>query len=243
MIVIILPITIIPIFCCCCWFYFVWLVLVRKQALIYFNILSRSCRTIGIDPRQKKPVTTYTIEGAAVSRDIFAIRDDHPAFENEDKSRPKTCSSTSSISGRDRHMNPPSHRPSMTLRSNPFPVPPSVQVNPTTAPAATGANMDEDNVRQRTDPLNYLSTSQSSIEAPEDHSLNTSRTAIVSNTQPPIKPRKLHPRWVLRLSLPRSTPTTPISNNLASGMERPRSGLSTPRRFLAKKPPYGYHNE
>jgi hypothetical protein len=221
----------------------VWLVRVRKQALIYFNILSRSCRTIGIDRRQKKPVTTYTIQGAAVSRGIFVIGDDHPEFENEDKSRPKTCSSTSSISGRDGHMNPPSDRPSMALRSNPFPVPPSVQVNPTTAPTATGANMDEDNVRQRTDPLSYLSTSQSWIAAPEDHSLNTSRTAIVSNTQPHIKPRKLHPRWVLRLSLPRSTPTAPISDNLTSGIERPRNGLSTPRRFLVKKPRYGYHNE
>jgi len=186
---------------------------------------------------------TYTIQGSAVNRDFFAIGDNHPTFKNEDKSRPKTCSSTSSIGSGDGHMNPPSSCPSMTLRSSPFPVPPSVQVNPLNAPVAAGSNMDDGNVRRRTDPLNYLSTSQSSIFTSEDHSLNTSRTGIVSDTQPPTKLRELHPRWVLRLSRPRSTPTAPISDNLKSGMERLRNGLPTPRRFLAKKPRYAYHNE
>ncbi len=243
MIAIILPITIIPI-CCCCWcFYFVWLVRVRQQALIYFNILSRSRRTVGIDRKQKKPVMTYTIQGSAVNTDVFALGDDHPTFKNEDKSRPKTCSSTSTIGSGDGHMNPPSSCPSMTLRSSPFPVPPSVQVNPLNASVATGSDMDDGNVQRRSDPLNYLSTSQCSIFISEDHSLDTSRTGIVSDTQPPTKPRKLHPRWVLRLSPLRSTLTAPISDNLTSGMERLRNGLPTPRRFLAKKPRYAYHNE
>jgi hypothetical protein len=183
------------------------------------------------------------IRRAAVNKDFFAITDDHLAVENEDAIRPTTCSSTLSIGDEDGHMNSSSYRSPMTLRSNPLSLPPSIHVNVPIAPTATDGNIYKDNVRRRTDPLSHLSTSQSPILTPHHHSLNTSQTETTSSTQSRIKRRKLHPRWVVRLSTLRNTNIAPISDNLTSGKKRSQNDLSTSRRFLAIKPRYAFHNE
>jgi hypothetical protein len=117
--------------------------------------------------------------------------------------------------------------------------PSSNHVNEPTPPES---NVPEDNVRPRTDSPNFLSTSLP-ILTPHDQSLNTSRTETASTTDSSARLRRLHPRWVLRLSKLRNTNTAPTSDNLTSGAKRPRTYLSTPRRFLAIKPRYAYHTE
>jgi hypothetical protein len=205
--------------------------------------LFRTYRTVGIEQEQNKPITTYTIQGAAVNKDFFAIGNGHLAVENEDNSRPTTCPSTSNIGNEDGLMDSSSYRSTMTLCSNLFPLPPSIQMNASFAPTVTDDNVHKGSVRRLSDPLSYQSTSQASVLAPFHHSLNTSRTSAASNTQPSTKSWKLHPRWVVRLSQLRRTNTAPSSDNLISDMERPRNGLLTSRRFIAKKPRYAYRNE
>jgi hypothetical protein len=180
------------------------------------------------------------IQRAAVNKDLFALGDDHHAFQNADNSRLTTSSSISDIGDGDAHMNPSSDRPPMTSRSNSFSLPPSIHA---TAPAVAEDNLYKDNVQRRIDPLSDLSTSQSPILTPHDCSLNTSGTETASTTQPSIKLSKLNSRLVRRLSQLKNRNIVSIKDNPSSGIARPRSALSTSRRFLATKPRYTCYYE